>query len=302
MGRKPFVPDALTRGPFRVVEARQAGLERWHLEGASWRRVSRGMYVWAGIPETTIGRLAAASRRLPGAAAFSGLTAAWLHGLDVPACDPIEVTVPSGLDMSARAGMRIRRAGLDDVDVVQVRGFPATRIVRTIAEICGRLSLTEAVVVADAALHGRRVTIAELVSWADSRYGRAGTRRLRRVIEFAEPSAESPMESRLRMLLVLGGLPRPKAQVSLHDRDGRFVARPDLYYEHVRLGIEYDGSVHRSSLVEDDRRQNKLLRAGVRLLRFTAGDVLKNPTSVLAHVRDALDSPQLAPSAGLACR
>ena len=93
------------------------------------------------------------------------------------------------------------------------------------------------------------------------------------------------MESRLRMLLVLGGLPRPGAQVPIHDRWGRFVGRPDLFYEAQRLGIEYDGGVHRDSLAEYNRRRNRLLDAGVRLLRFTAGDVLNNPDSVMAQVR-----------------
>jgi very-short-patch-repair endonuclease len=97
------------------------------------------------------------------------------------------------------------------------------------------------------------------------------------------------METRLRMLLVLGGLPRPQAQVDIFDADGRFVGRPDLYYEEVRLGIEYDGATHRTSLAEDNRRQNNLLRAGVRLLRFTAADV-SNPASLLAHVSAAIST------------
>ena len=93
------------------------------------------------------------------------------------------------------------------------------------------------------------------------------------------------MESRLRMVLVLGGLPRPRAQVSIHDRWGRFVGRPDLFYEQQRLGIEYDGGIHRERLAEDNRRQNKLLNAGVRLLRFTAADVMGNPGWVVTQVR-----------------
>jgi len=87
------------------------------------------------------------------------------------------------------------------------------------------------------------------------------------------------------MVLVLGRLPRPKAQVSIYDGKGRFVGRPDLYYDEARLGVEYDGAVHRMSLAEDDRRQNRLLNAGVRLLRFTGADVLGQPDSVVMQVR-----------------
>jgi hypothetical protein len=92
------------------------------------------------------------------------------------------------------------------------------------------------------------------------------------------------METRLRLLLVLGGLPRPLAQVALHDGDGRFLGRPDLYYPDQRLGIEYDGATHRDSLADDDRRQNRLLDAGHRLLRFTAQDIARSPDAVVALV------------------
>jgi very-short-patch-repair endonuclease len=145
--------------------------------------------------------------------------------------------------------------------------------------------VTEAVVVADTALHTGRVTLADLNTLCSARAGCVGVANLRRVADLAEPAAESPMESRLRMLLVLGGLPRPKAQVSLHDSQGRFVGRPDLYYPEHRLGVEYDGAVHRVSLAEDNRRQNRILAAGFHLLRFTAGDVLHNPASVTMQVR-----------------
>jgi hypothetical protein len=164
----------------------------------------------------------------------------------------------------------------------------ATSIHRTLGDLCGRLSLTEAVVVVDMALHAGVASLPDLNAWVATRARGAGVVSLRRVAGLAEPGAESPMETRLRMLLVLGGLPHPKAQVSLHDRQGRFLGRPDLYYPDHRLGLEYDGGVHRNSLVEDNRRQNRLLGEGIRLLRFTAGDVLHAPDSVVAQVRAML--------------
>jgi hypothetical protein len=159
---------------------------------------------------------------------------------------------------------------------------------RTIFDLSSRLSLVEAVVVADQALHLRLASRAELSGWIDSRSGRKGVRRARQVIDLAQIGAESPMESRLRMLLVLNGLPRPELQVTIHDEEGAPLGRPDLYYREQRLGIEYDGDTHRASLVEDNRRQNRLLAAGVRLLRFTASDVLRRPEGVLSQVRDML--------------
>lgn len=137
VGRRPLVPIELTRGPFTLEEARRAGLSRWHLAGHTWTRLGPATYVWAGLPDTPLQRLGAALRRLPRGAAFSGLTAAWLHGLDVAPCDPIEATIPKGVGVSGRAGIAVRRAALGTNDRVHVSGMPATSIVRTLLCMLG---------------------------------------------------------------------------------------------------------------------------------------------------------------------
>ena len=93
------------------------------------------------------------------------------------------------------------------------------------------------------------------------------------------------METRLRWHILQAGLPRPQVQTELRDPDGRFVGRADLHYPAGKLVIEYDGGYHRDRLVEDNRRQNGLINAGYRVLRFTAAD---RPDVVAAQVREAL--------------
>lgn len=99
------------------------------------------------------------------------------------------------------------------------------------------------------------------------------------------------METRLRLLLVLAGLPKPLVQPIIRDESGVFLARVDLYYPNHRLVLEYDGALHRHSLESDNRRQNRLFDAGYHILRFTVGDVLGNPGAVVALVRGALARP-----------
>jgi len=41
-------------------------------------------------------------------------------------------------------------------------------------------------------------------------------------------------------------------------------------------------------LAEDNRRQNRLISDGIRLLRLTAGDILRTPDTVVAQVRRVL--------------
>jgi len=165
------------------------------------------------------------------------------------------------------------------------RGLRVTSRIRTFADLGRREPLAEAVAVLDMAAHRRLVTVGQLAEWARAHVGHRGVHRLRRAIDLVEPATESPMETRLRLVLVQAGLPRPLVQVSLRNRDGLFVGRPDLYYPPQRLAIEYDGATHRESLAADNRRQNRLIEAGYRILRFTANDVLNSPDSVVALVR-----------------
>ena len=174
--------------------------------------------------------------------------------------------------------------------MVTRRGHPTTSVVRTLADLGRQLPLVEAVAALDMALHKRLLESADLRLWVCEHPRYPGIARLRRTIELAEPATESVMETRLRLLLVIARLPRPRAQVPLYDEVGHFLGRPDFFYPLHRLALEYDGSHHRENLTGDNRRQNRLVDAGYRLLRFTAADVLSAPDSVVALVRRALSA------------
>ena len=285
---KHAVPGALRTRPFTTAEASDVGVTRGQLRGAGYRRLGSGLYRWVGLKESPQLVLTAVARRLPTGAAFSGRTAAWLHGLDVAPCDPIEVTIPEPVGSGRRAGASVRRAALAADEIVLRGGLPATSALRTVVDLGGRSALTEGVVAADLFLHAGLVTIEELRTHAVQHPRAKGIARLRRVVDLADSKAESAMETRLRMLLVLAGLPRPEVQVSIHDDQGRFLGRPDLLYRLQHLAVEYDGGNHRDRLVDDNRRQNGLVGAGLRLLRFTAADVYGTPDTVVMQVRHGL--------------
>ena len=288
------VPAALRTKPFTIADARIVGVTRRQLRGRAYHPLGSGIYHWVGLKESPLLTLTGVARRLPAGAAFSGRTAAWLHGLDLPPCDPIEVTIPEPGGSSRRAGASVRRAALATDEIVLRRRLPTTSAFRTSVDLGGRNPLMEGVVAVDLFLHAELVSIAELRDYVADHARKRGVARLRRVVELAEPTAESPMESRLRMLLVLAGLPRPEVQVSIHEPGGRFLGRPDLLYRAHRLAIEYDGGNHRERMIDDNRRQNGLVGAGFRLLRFTAADVYGAPNSVAMQVRHSLAGPPAA--------
>lgn len=228
-------------------------------------------------------------RRLPANAVFSGWTAAWLHGLVGRLDRPLEVTLPRLSTTSRLSGVSVSRSDLTSGDMVSIQDVAATSLVRTLADVARRKPMIDAVPILDLAMHRGLVSSEELHHWAKDHHHHWGVGRLVEAAELADAAAESPMESRLRLVLVSNGLPKPELQPPLYDATGAFVARPDLFYRSARLAIEYDGAMHRTTLAADNRRQNRLLEAGYQLLRFTASDVLLTPASVARQVRALLD-------------
>ena len=290
VGRIALIPHQLTKRPFSLDDARRAGLTKSSLRGKSWRRLGAELYCWMGLTADSWMVLSAWQRQFPPDIVFAGKTAAWLLGLDLDPLNPIGLIVPLHSGVRSRPGLDVRRCDIPQHDVIKIRGLPATTVNRTLSDLCLRLPPVEALVVIDAAVHLGLTDNAALIRYAELAGGRPGVRRLRSLTVHAAP-AESPMETRLRWLLLRAGLPPPEVQSELHDVDGRFVGRADLYYPAARLVIEYDGSNHRDRLVEDDRRQNRLINAGFVLLRFTAADIHNRPESVEALVRRAVKTP-----------
>lgn len=296
MARYGYVPDELKQGSFTVAEARALGVSRRQLQGGPWRRVFHGRYRWVGTHGGEDLNLRAIASGMPPGFAFAGVTAARLLGMELAAGRRPEVIVPPSAVVSTRAQARVRRVRLDSGDVIWRSGLPVTSALRTCFDLGGRLPIVEAVVVLDLALHANLVQEDALRGYITSHRGVQGVVGARRAIELVDGRSESPMETRLRLLLVRNGLPRPEAQVSIHDARGAFLGRLDLYYAEANLGIEYDGENHRDRLASDDQRQNRLLGAGIHLLRYTAIDLSSRPNAVVAEVRSALAANATGPS------
>jgi len=299
MARIARIPRELTTRPFSLDEARAAGLTLSALRGGAWRRLGRELYCWEGVKEDAWRQLAAWKEVLPREAVFAGATAGWLLGLDLDPINPVEIAIPSSSGVRSRSGLTVRRCELAASEVVVVRKLRATNMLWTLCDLSLRYSPVDALVALDMAIHLGLTSAAALGRYAKTSGRHAGIRTLRYLAPLAAP-AESAMETRLRWLLIQAGLPPPEVQMNLCDAEGQFVARADLYYPAAGLVLEYDGGNHRDRLIEDNRRQNLLVNAGFRLLRFTAADIYGRPDVVQAQVRGALLAPKTRHSSELA--
>jgi hypothetical protein len=293
--RKPLVPDQLRSGPFTTAQARTYGVSRSALRSAPWRNVFRDVWVHDDVPDSRALRFAAVRLVLPDGAFVCGLTAAWLYGIDVQdrRQDLIWYGSRTGRKLRTRPGCLCREITVCDADLQLVDGVYVTIPVRTVFD-CGRwLSLIEGVVVADALLHAGLVTPAQLARYAQSHRRLRGVRQIDVIVELADPKSESPMETRVRLLLVLAGLPPPTAQLIIRDRAGRIVARADLGYEAARLLVEYDGALHWEQRRADDRRRDLLRELGWEIVVVSSEDYYRTPELIVSRVRTALSKQGL---------
>lgn len=261
------------------------------MKSKTWRRLFLGVYVHADIPVDHRIWCDAAALLLPEGGAIAEESAAYLWGC--PAPQRVSVVIPTSASLRAQDNLVVRRSTVRPEDVTAVLGLPVTTALRTAFDLARYLPRIEAVIALDTLLHKKQVHADRLRAYLATRPRWPGIAHARKHVGEADPLAESPMETRLRLLLADAGLPPPIAQHKIYRRvNGRpkFVARVDFAYPDLRIAIEYDGDHHRDRTTHrfDQERQNELHVMGWTVLRFHTDDVLRRPDELVAKVRAVL--------------
>jgi very-short-patch-repair endonuclease len=207
--------------------------------------------------------------------------------------DAVECTVDSSCRAGAARGLQVSRRALPLADVTRRRGLRLTTPLRTALDLARIEPFEEAVVCLDRFLVAGLVPPDRVRSAAAAMTG-PGCRRIRRASSAADGLAESPQETRLRLLVHSSRLPRPVAQFAVGDQSG-FIARVDFAWPAEKVALEYEGTWHgeRQNVAKDRRRLNRLTAAGWRVVFVTAAD-LHDPVPLLARIAAALSRPGYA--------
>ncbi len=255
----------------------------------AWVALARGVYwVWAqGEPLLRTRVRAALLSCGPGAVAV-GPTAARLHGIEGLEDCP-DVHVAASANGGRRPGIVLNR--LYGRKVTWLRGLAVTTLAQTVADVLLRTARVPAVCALDSALRqgmlpGGTDELLPLV------HGRPGVKRARMRLGEADGRAESPLETRNRLICADAGMPPETLQWRLDDPMTGRRYRVDLGWPSKGVGVEADGgAVHGrpEALYGDRNRQNALLTAypGLVLLRFTWRDTYE-PAEFLARLRRVL--------------
>ncbi len=285
------LPPLLTSRAFRGSTARTAGLiSRRRLQSPLVRAISRDLYVATDVGLNHAAGCRALALLLPERAVFTGASALALGGVDVVDADaPVEVTVPHDRPLRCRPGLTIRRHRLHPADITKLYGVRATIPLESVWDVAARRELEQAVVLVDAAL-ARWPVLGRCLDPADaSRRNRRGGRRAAAALTIADGLAESPMESRLRVLILQAGIRAPQLQVVVRDQGGRFVGRVDLGWPSLRLVVEYDGALHNGRLDSDRDRLNRLVAAGWVVLHVTAERMRGDRSGLADEIQSAVE-------------
>lgn len=232
---------------------------------------ARAAWLWSGRRATLVGHSAAAA-----------LGCKW-----IPDDLPPELAHPR---RGVPKGITIRSNGLRDDELCTVRGMRCTTPARTAYDLGRRLPFEDGVIRVDALLNATGAALSDVQEIADRYTGARGIRGLRRVLELADAGAESPQESRLRLLLVTSGLPRPRTQIPV--RHGGVRRRIDMGWPPFMVGVEYDGERHFTSAVDyenDIDRLEFLAERGWTIVRVSSRQLRFERVEIVVRVRRALE-------------
>jgi hypothetical protein len=258
------------REPFTLAQALRVGITHHHVRALQSRclirRVLKGVYVAAQEPDGIQLRARALSLVVPPAAVVTDWTACWLWTGVTSVNDHLEVPPVSMFHWNRHSRLRneVSRSGsrtFRPSDVTMLDGLRLTTPLRTACDL-GRLAHRDLAIGAlDALLRHGSFTDAELAATVERFTGMRGVVQLRALAPQADPRAESPGESTLRLRwLDMPSLPPPTPQVPVLRGDVE-VYRIDLGVPELRYGCEYDGQEHHSAeadIAHDDRRRDDL--------------------------------------------
>ncbi|WP_182379680.1 DUF559 domain-containing protein [Nocardioides sp. WS12] len=277
--------------PFTRAAALAAGLTDRQLGSPRHVRLHASIYVDATVALTPALRAEAALLSYAQGSWASHATAARMWRLPIPALPEEHVTVVRRQDRRNRVGIVCHCAPDATSDLVRlVEGVPVSSPEQVFVELATQLPLVELVVVGDHMVRRGMVRLDRLRAHCALARG-SGSAQARTAAAYVRERVDSPMESRLRMLIVLAGLPEPLVNITYGDDEGLAFRRYDLSWPEVRLIVEYDGRHHVERIEQwesDLARREEIDDDGWRILVVIAKGVYARPDVTVAKIHRLL--------------
>ncbi|MGV0851405.1 hypothetical protein [Mycolicibacterium phlei] len=228
--------------PFVGTEAVAAGALSERTLRRRYRPLYPNVYVPRDAPVAASERARAAWLWSKRRGIVAGLSAAAIHGARWISGDEPAELLHDNRRPPDRLVVRSGRTLPDEL--LTVDGMYVTAPARTAFDLGRRLPRLPAVQRLDALANATGLKGVDVETVIAAHPGARGVPRLRSVLPLVDGGAESPQETVARLALVDAGLPAPQTQFRVLDDYGQFVARLDMAYPELKVGIEYDGPQH----------------------------------------------------------
>jgi very-short-patch-repair endonuclease len=275
--------------PFLGTEALARGAVNRYQLRTRYDTVFRNVYVPKGQALTAADKALAAWLWSGRRATVAGLSAAALLGTRW-----IDANRPAELNQASQhktKGIVLHSDELRDDESCYVREVLVTTPARTAFDLGRRRGLTAAVIRLDALMQATDVKPGEVELLADRHRGARGTIQLREAMALSDAGAESPQETRTRLVLTSAGLRPQRTQINIFDSFGGFVHRVDMGWENWRVAVEYDGIQHwadRDVRNNDIDWQAEAEALDWRIVRVNADMLRYRQATIIARTRTAL--------------
>jgi hypothetical protein len=249
-------------------------LRRWY------RRMYRDIYIPAGYTPTLVDHIDGAWLRSGRQGIVAGVAASALFGADwVDGGIAVEMVWDN---TRPPPGIIARAERIEGDEITTAQCISVTTPARTAFDLGRHLRRGEALARMDALMRATAFSPDDVAVLAERYRGARGIRRLRELLPLVDGGAESPRETRTRLLLLDAGFPRPTTQIPAVDARGRLVRMLDMGWEEFMVAVEYDGDQHRTDrarYVKDIRVWPRLHDLGWDVIRVIKedrdGDVLQ---------------------------
>jgi hypothetical protein len=279
----------MNMSPFLGTEALARGTVTRRMLQSRCEPVYRDVYVPKGMELTAVTRAEAAWLWSGRQATAAGLSAAALYGTQwIDPHLPAELYRRNGKPVE---GILIHRDELLDDETRALADIQLTTPSRTAFDLGRREGRTEAIVRVDALANATGLVPSDVYPVIGRHPGVRGLVQLREVLDLMDGGAESPQETRTRLVLIDAGLPRPQTQIVVYGNFPKRFARVDMGYEEFKVGVEYDGADHWTNpkrRAYDIDRHAELLARGWLIIRVSADMLRYRPHVIVERVCAAL--------------
>jgi hypothetical protein len=263
-----------------------------------WRKILPGVYVTVTGTVTPEQREMAALLYAGPRSVITGAAAVRRHRLDCPGLNEVDILVPVGVRRQSAGFVRIQHTARMPANAWTTRALRFAPLARAVADAArGMKRFSDVQAVVCEAVQRGGCGLDELIDELDAG-PTAGSRWYREALAEVSAGIRSAAERDLKRAIDRSDIEPPMYNPRLYTLDGVFLGIPDAWWQDAGVAAEVDSRQYHIKAKEHEAtiaRHNRMEGAGIHMLHFLPGTIVRDRRSVLVTLRDAIDAGRRNP-------